>query len=262
MSLAAAALRIATVKALKGATSVGNRVFDSEVDVRSLLGENAEPTIVVLAEKGRRKIQGRDILGGDHRVELAIEMFVARATKVEGENPDQTKFKIDYPATDAAHENRLRRLAYEVDSILTGELTPWVEIWKAFAVSIDEDVEWDRGADGDGGRRFNFLRSVYSCGVLSDPPRGMPLTPIWEKLLSLMDSDPELAPTAKDWRALITTPNLPAWRNAMSSLGLSYGELKGMGLAPFLDHQATPTTESAGLDEATLDPDQITIDAQ
>lgn len=261
MSLAVSALRIATVMALKNATSVGKRVFDSEVDVRSLLGEHAEPTIVVLAEKGRRKVQGRDILGGDHRVDLAIEMFVAKATKVEGKNPDQTTFKIDYPATDAAHENRLRRLAYEVDTILTGDVSPWAEIWKEFAVTIDGDVEWDRGADGDGGRKFNFLRVVYPCGILADPARGRPLSETWLRLLALMDADAELAPTARDWRALITTPGLPEWRGAMSDLGMSYAELRGAGLAPFLDHQETMTSEAETLVEATLDPDAITIDA-
>lgn len=261
MSLAVSALRVATVMALKNATSVGARVFDSEVDVRSLLGEHAEPTIVVLAEKGRRKVQGRDILGGDHRVDLAIEMFVAKATKVEGKNPDGTTFKVDYPAKDGAHENRLRRVAYEVESILTGEITPWVEIWKDFAVTIEGDVEWDRGADGDGARKFNFLRSVYPCGVLADPVRGQPLSPVWERLLALMDADAELAPTARDWRALITTPSLPKWRAAMSDLGLSYAELQGIGLSPFLDHQETVTSDAGTLGEATLDPDAITIDA-
>jgi hypothetical protein len=260
MSLAVAALRICLVKALDLETSAGKRVFDSTVDPRNLIDKEAAPTIVVLAERGKRKVEGRDILAADHIVELAVEMFVAKATIVSNTGDDKVIFNVDYPATDAAHENRLRRLSYEVDSIIAGSLSPWAELLRSFAVKFGDTADWDRGADGDGGRRFNFLRNTYPVEVLADPVRGQPLSPVWEKFISMMEADAELAMLGKDWRALITTPGLPEWRRAMASLGLTYAELQGIGLAPFLDHQPNNETEAAPLGEAVLDPDQIVVD--
>lgn len=263
MSLAVAAARILTVKALDGATTAGKRVFDSEVDPRDLLGPNAEPTIVVMAERGKRNGAGRELFGSDQSVELAIELFVAKATKVSGKTPDDEIFEVEYPATDAAHENRLRRLAYEIDTTLAGALSPWGDLWRLFVVcgTSGEESHWDRGADAHQGRRFNFMRLVYRVDILSDPARGAPLEPAWERLISLMEADAELAMIGKDWRSLITTPDLPTWRLQMQAQGLTYAELSAIGLAPFLDHQLTNEAEAAGLVEAVLDPDAIVIDA-
>jgi hypothetical protein len=262
MSLSVNALRICAVMALDSATSAGGRVSDSVVDPRSLLGEDAAPSVVVLAEKGKRAIEGRDILASDHCVEMAIEIFVAKATVVQGVRADDTTYSVEYPATDAGHEARLHRLAYEIDSVLTGDAGPWAEMWRRFAVKFSDESEWVRGGDADHGRRFNALRITYPVDVIADPIRGAPLPEIWEDFLSLMESNPDTAAFGRDWRALITTPNLPAWRQAQSALGLTYPELVRIGLAPFLDHQATNTTEAAQLGEATLDPDAIVIDAQ
>jgi hypothetical protein len=266
MSLAVCAMRIAAYMALKNATSVGERVFDSTADPRQLLGKDALPTIVVLAEKGKKIIMGRDLLAGEHTVDLAIELFVAKATHItipaaqSDSGEDEPGLVVEYPATDAAYENRLRRIAYEVETILSGDAGPWAEMFRKFVVRFLPEAEWGRGADSDGGRKFNFVRQVYSAEILADPVRGAPLSPLWERLLGLMATDPDLKPLAIDWRALITTPNLPSWRLAAASLGLTYEELQGIGLAPALDHQPDNLTDAAKLVELVFDPDGFLID--
>lgn len=265
MSLAAAALRIITVKALDNATTAGDRVFDSVVDPVDLLGDAAAPTIVVYTDKGRRKVTGRDLFGADHVVTLGLELFVAKATLVASDGEGQgAGYQIEYPATDAGLENRLRRLAYEIESVLTGSAEPWAMLWRRVVVRFcpDEETMWDRGADAEKTVRFNFLRGMYPLEPIADPVRGAQLSPgeFWYDLLAAMDADVELAELARDWRALITTPNLPAWRKAMSELGLSYRELQAIGLAPLLDHQASNLSESGGLQEMTLDPEALVVD--
>lgn len=262
MSLAVAALRLATLKALDGATSAGGRVFDSCVDPRSLLGAEALPTIVVYTDAGKRRVDGRDLLAGDQIVELCIEMFVAKATRLTHDEGGED-IEVEYPATDAGHENRLRRLAYEIDSILAGSPSPWAEMWRRAVVTFDHEGEWDRGADSKGAARFNYLRLIHRVQPVADPVRGatLPADGFWSGFLDLAAADSELSDLARDWRALITTPDLPAWRQALQELGLTYRELAGIGLAPLLDHQASTASESAALDSTTLDPGAIEIDA-
>lgn len=263
MSLAVAALRILTVKALEGATSAGAQVFDSAVDPRDLIGDRPQPTIVVYADGGKMRFAGRDLTAPDHVVDLTIEMFIARATRVVATDGEE-EIEIEYPATDAAFENRLRRLCYEIMSVLSGGAGPWAELWCRFAPRMAEtESEWDRGADAKNGRRFNFIRLTLRVETLADPVRGdgTPITEgAWHHLLATMEADVELSDLAKDWRALITTPDLVSWRRAQAALGLTYDEVKGIGLAPLLDHQQTPGSDAAALTGATIDPDAVSVD--
>ncbi|WP_315772988.1 MULTISPECIES: hypothetical protein [unclassified Bradyrhizobium] len=265
MSLAVCAVRICAYMALKNATSVGDRVFDSVVDPRALLGKDASPTIVVLAEQGKKIIMGRDLLAAEHSVDLAFEMFVAKATTITipaahtDSGEDEPADIIEYAATDAAYENRLRRIAYEIDAVLTGDPGPWAEMFRRLVVRFLPDAGWGRGADSDGGRKFNFIREIYSVEPVADPVRGAPLSELWSDLLDLMATVPDLKPLSLDWRSLITTLTLPAWRLAAATLGLTYRELRSMGLAPALDHQATDVAEPAVLASVTLDPEDFAI---
>ena len=260
MSLSIAALRLATVKSLDGKTSAGDRVFDSVVDPLDLLGKAAAPTIVVLTDTGNSKIEGRDLLGAASEVDLVIEFFVASATRVtvpveDGASGEtETHEVIVYPATDAGFENLLRRLAWEVATILSGSKDPWPELWRRAAVTV-KSADWDRGGDAKAGARFNFLRVTYRVEPIADPIRGEELIEgyFWKEFLDTADADDELSDLAKDWRALITTPDLPAWRVAASALGLTAAELRGVGLAPFAGH-VTGVAESARLVSITLDP--------
>lgn len=262
MSLAVAALRILTVKALEGATSAGARVFDSAVDPRDLIGDHPQPTIVVYTDGGKMKFTGRDFNAPDHIVDLTIELFVARATRVTATDGEE-EIEVEYPATDAAFENRLRRLCYEILSVLSGGSGAWPELWRRFVPRMAEaDSEWDRGADAKNGRRFNFIRLTLRVEVFADLVRGGGVPPVgytWNDMLTAMEDDAELADLAKDWRALITTPDIAAWRRAQAELGLTHDEVRGIGLAPLLDHQATPGSAAAALTDAVIDPDAVDV---
>ncbi|HWW46549.1 MAG TPA: hypothetical protein VNZ94_01765 [Xanthobacteraceae bacterium] len=257
MSLMPAALRIITSKALEGTTSAGERIFESVVDPRDLLKDKALPVVVIYTDKGSRKVIGRDNLSGEHSIMLSIEMFVAKATlvKIKAEDgKEEDGFEIEYPATDAGLENRLWRLAFEVESVLTGGAGAWSELWREIVVGI-KGVDWDRGADSKAGQRFNFLRLQYEVNVLADVVRGedLPAGLFWSKFLAAMDADQDLDDLSRDWRALLTTPSLPQWRAAMAALGLTMDELKGIGLAPMNWHVESPSDEAAKLADINIE---------
>lgn len=259
MSLAVAALRLCALKSLDGATSAGLRVFDSVVDPRSLIGEEALPTIVIYTDTGRRKVIGRDLLTSDCHVDLVIELFVAKATKIErrAAGDDEDDLIVEYPATDAGFENRLRRLAYEIESIFTGDVGPWPDMWRRAipTFSPDHDSEWDRGADAHSGARFNYLRLIYRVVPQGDPVRGAPLddSSFWAAFLALAEGDDELRLLAKDWRALIETSTLPEWRKRAAELGLTAAELASIGLAS-PDQTLDARDDLTQLDALTVDP--------
>ncbi len=262
MSLAVAALRLCALKSLDLKTTAADRVFDSAVDPRRLIGKEPLPAIAIYTDAGRRRPRGRDILGGDCHVDLAIEFFVAQATTIDVP-PDQSQtgqpaqmIKVKYPASDAGYENRLRRLSYEVESILSGSNDPWAEMWRRsfLTFSTEHDSEWERGADATSGEHFNFLRNVYRIVPMADPVRGDALVAggFWKDFFDLADTDDELKDLSLDWRTLVTTPSLAGWQKEAAALGLTKSEAFNTGIAP----AAAPAdgTEMPPMSSITIDP--------
>ena len=235
MSLAVAAFRICTVKALDGLTSAGDRVFDSVVDPRDLLGERAEPAIVVYIDAGKRNIQGRELFGAPHTVELTIDSFIARAVAAKaGAGEEQVEF--EFAAVDAAYDNYLRCLAYECEKTLIAGDGPWSKLWLQFLARASEQelTDWNRGADASKGLRFAFLRNVYRFEIIDDPTPGQALPPLWDEFLTAVEADQEFTQDGKNlgayMRKLITSPTAPTWRAAQSELGLIDGVPVAIGI--------------------------------
>lgn len=262
MSLAVAALRLSAVKSLDGATSAGDRVFDSVVDPRELVGENAAPAIVIYTDAGRRRVDQRDLACSDCHIDLTVELFAAKATKItipadeSGTGQPEEGFEVEYPASDAGLENRLRRLAYEIESIFQQGTGPWAEMWRRSVISFapDREVEWARGADNSRGGRFNFLRIVYPIKPVGDPLRGVPLPGdgYWKAWFDLADADDELKDLSRDWRALVTTPTLADYQREAARMGLTKTEADNIGLTPLAD--PADGDDLPALNEITVDP--------
>jgi hypothetical protein len=241
MSLSVAALRIATVKALDGATSVGARVYDSVIDPVDFLGDAALPSIIVYTDAGIIDLKDSSIIEAPQIVDLTIEMFIGKT--VTAENGDVS---LVIPANDAGYENYLRCLTYEVIRALHRRdgTSPWPDLWSAIKVrgAQQQNSQWDRGANADNGRRFAFLRLVYRLEVVNDPVPGAPLTDLWTNLFAAMTADPELVDISTYWQSLISSPSVPDWRQAQIELGLTDAGIENSGLAPPFD---TTTTDAA-----------------
>lgn len=252
MSLVVNALRICAVKALTGVTSVGDYVFDSVIDPRDLLSDEAMPVICVYADYGHRDVEGLDMFSPkEHTVYLSFEMSVARAVTVSaGENDEQVEF--EFAATDGGQETFLRCLAYEVERALLSE-TPWASMFRrvAFRASPAENEKWkwDRGSSAENGRRFAILRSTLNIDVISEPVPGCPLTRIWSDLFELFAADDEVAQMGEYMRALIESPAVPSWRQAQRALGLTDEGVRALGIAPV---DETETGEAALATEGVI----------
>ena len=266
MSLAVAALRIATVKALDGATSVGARVYDSVIDPIDMLGAQAQPSIIVYTDAGQIELRDCSIIEAPQVVDLTIEMFIGKT--ITAENGDT---QLVIPANDASYENYLRCLNFEVTRALTRRdgSSSWPGLWAELVArgSQTQFSQWDRGANSEHGRRFAFLRMVYRLEVVNDPVPGAPLTDLWTRLLAAMTADTELTDISAYWQSLISTPSVPDWRQAQIELGLTDAGIKGSGIAPVFDtttDAAPANTEISGKfpDEPAVlvgDPTQATI---
>ncbi len=262
MSLVAAALQIATVKALDGVISA--KVFDSMVDPLQLKDEPI-PVAVVCAVEGRQHVEGLGYFEGSQSIDLVIDLGVARKViRTVGEG--QQAIQVEFPDTDAGHDIVLHTLGFEVLKALFASNSAWADLWRQLvARATAEPSIWERGASAENGVRLAVIRHVMRLEVVNEPPIGGLLPELWGALLGAMDADSELAQIAKLWRALITTPTLPDWRVQQAQLGLNLSDMFALGPAPMFDTTSDPppaNVEISAVDEVstiTGDADQATI---
>jgi hypothetical protein len=265
MSLAVAAMQICAVKALDG--QVQAKVFDSAADPRDL--ENAPlPIVIVYSALGRRRVEGRELFTSPHKVDLVLDLGVARqGSRTTGEGDAQVT--VEFPATDSSYDIVLHTLDYECARILLQSKAPWADLFRQFVWNFAQDEEsgWSRGQLADSGVRLALIRQVYRIDVLGDPIPGAPLTKVWSDFLAAMDADPECSDISKYWRALITSPTVPEWQQEQAQLGLTLAAMYALGQAPTSQTTDDPLPLSTEIDikfpdepsEIIVDPSHATI---
>lgn len=250
MSLAVAAIKIAALRSLKGRTSAGDAIFDSAVEPFDALRDQGAPVIVIYCDSGKRDVTGRDLFGAAQIIDLAVDMFVAKAVTVDA---GETEIRI--PASDEGNEIYLRSLAYEVEKVLLTEQSPWPELFRRlwFRAGTQDFCEWDRGAIADKGRRQALLRAIYKVETIADPTPGAEPEGVWADLLAAMAADQELSELAQYWRQLIAGLIVPDWRRAQAALGLTVAGIHGIGLSPQDDTETADAAEAAEIAVAAED---------
>ncbi len=273
MSLAAAALQIATVRALQAA-NVQAQVFSSAADPRTLT-DKPQPVVIVAAISGRMRPDGRAMFdGANHCVELVLDCALAKAT-TQTYTEGQSTVSVTFPDADDAHDLALNTLAYECKRALFASRSAWSEIWKRLwdAFSEAESTDWTRGATANEGTRLAILRNRWQLEAVNDPTPGqtVPDGNVWFDLLALMDADASLQKLSGLWRSLIETPAGADWQVTQGALGLSLEDVYGSGFGPAsaeidpaqaADDPAPLTTEAAGIDrgEFGTDANPTTVD--
>jgi len=194
MSIGRIALRIATIEALRGNTSVHGNVLDSEIgslDVaadESLRTNQEKPFISIYTDSARA-----DDLGSGRRLwvngatELLIETGMAASmTETDPETGEKTIIG-GIPATDAAFELFLDVVDRQTIAVLMDPNNVWSEIWKSLIRDIIR-VERRRTADAETGTRMAAHQQCIICDLLPDPVYGEPIaeTSIWRRLLDQM----------------------------------------------------------------------------
>lgn len=217
MSIGRIALRIATIEALRGNTSVEGNVLDSEIgslDVaadESLRTNQEKPFISVYTDSAKA-----DDLGGGRRLwvngltELLIETGIAASMTETNQETGESTIIGGIPATDSAFELFLDVVDRETVAALMDPDNVWSEIWRGLVTNIAK-VDRRRTADAETGTRMAAHQQCILCDILPDPVYGAPIAPtsLWQRLLDQM--------------AAINHPYLPSLRDL---LGLDVVQLK------------------------------------
>lgn len=209
MSIGRIALRIATIEALRGNTSVGGNVLDSEIgslDVaadESLRTNQEKPFISVYTDSAKA-----DNLGASRRLwvngltELLIETGIAASMTETNQETGESTIIGGIPATDSAFELFLDVVDRETVAALMAPDNIWAEIWRGLVSNIAK-VERRRTADAETGTRMAAHQQCIVCETLPDPVYGEAIGPtsLWQRLLDQM--------------AIIKHPYLPSLRNLL-----------------------------------------------
>lgn len=252
MSLSALAIRLATVKALKGRTYAEDRVFDSKISpVELVAGHEAQPVIIVSTDDDNIDATGRDLRAGDHRLELVIEIAVTSPVKIEVEDGSAVE-EIAIPASDEGLEATLAILAWQIGKALSSDGGHWGNIWRMLVVRV-HSVSSRRGADDANGVRYAARQFVYTVDHVADPaPCDQPdAEGAWGKALAAMKDDPDLASLARIIEAEITKGDSMPWEQARGALGLADDEAGVLGGQPLMIDDLVPL-QGIGLPDGSV----------
>ncbi|WP_340583851.1 hypothetical protein [Brucella pseudintermedia] len=196
MSIGRIALRIATIGALNGATSVGSNVLDSEIgsiDVGadgSLRTDQEKPFISVYTDGSKAEdLSGARRLWQNGLTELLIETGVAASMVETNQETGESTIIPGIPATDSAFELFLDVVDRQSIAALMDPDNPWAEIWRTLVRDVVK-VERRRTADAETGTRMAAHQQSITCDLLPDPVFGEPVaaTSVWQKLLDQMEA--------------------------------------------------------------------------
>lgn len=191
--LAREALRIATVEALRGATSVGENVFNSELGaVEDWVKDRPEPSIIVYTDDSQSEPAAENDLFGGSTIDLVIEVVMTQVMKIRIDGADEVVW--DAPPTDAAMELTIGLIEREVLATLAAGQSDWAEIWRQLRLSTGQHQS-RRGNSLRDGVRFAGRQIVMSVTTLRDPAPGATITETsaWKAFLDRVDATPTLS---------------------------------------------------------------------
>lgn len=222
MSLASLAVRLATVRALKGRTFAQGYVYDSKIDPLDLVARESglEFVIIVTTDDDAMEIEGSDLRAPDHRLELVIEVAATAKLTVQGKDGDDV---IDVPASDAGLEVTLNLIGWQIMRALSADGGPWGDLWRRLVTRVYE-VTSKRGADAVNGIRYAARQYVLKIDHVAEPEPGAEPSGLWADVIDMMKADPELAGIGKVVEMTVTAGELEPWERVRASLGLADDE--------------------------------------
>lgn len=263
MSLAREALRLCTVRALRGATLVGDKVRDSEQGpIEDYVKDASEPVIIVYTDDCTTATTEQRQLFNGGRQDLVIEILVTTRMKVK--LPDTNDEEVDALVpieTDAVMEFTIGVISRQITVALMNPLSPWAEMLREFAVTITNRQD-RRGSSMRDGVRFAGRQIVLTVDLLRDPVPGEPIGPksAWARFLALVDATDDLAPIKSTLHALIEggPVNLPDWQMLRGGYGMTLGEAQALQLTPPAAAEGTsPDFEGVTPDTHALPPGSL-----
>lgn len=243
MSLAALAVRLATVYALRGNTLAGADVKDSPQN--PLPAVLPGPQIVVYTGRQSTAPQGTQLVGGDQKFDLSIHIHLPGSVDVT-DGTRTLKLEQSAGGVGVVYDLMWRQI---VRTLMAGN-GKWSQVWRAIVIGV-EDIESDPFLiESDKGLRVMARGYVMSIETLHDPGFGADLEgTAWALLLDAMRSEPELNALAGVVEHEMTSRNeLPEWEQARAALGITDAGLAAIGLAPLADAMVDPVVEFTVVD--------------
>lgn len=237
MSLASLAIRLATIRALKGRTFAGEKVFDSKIDPINLIASTGgyEFAVVVTTDDDDISIEGRDLFAGDHKMELVIEVAATAPLTVETGEGEQAE-AITIPPTDAGLEITLNLIGWQIGRALAAGGGEWGDLWRRLVMRVD-NIASRRGASEENGVRYAARQYIYRIDHIAEPEPGIAPTEgsLWAQAIAMLKADPDYAPIGKVIESTIVSDTPEPWERVRAALGLADDASEWISEKPFVD---------------------------
>lgn len=234
------ALRLATVRALRGRTLAGDNVLDSDMaPIEDIALEYPQPVIVVYTDDGKFMSSGRDLFvtSGDARVDvgfqsLVIEIVITQRMTMRDDDGNTIEGAVP-PVLDAALEFNLDIIERQIYAALmdADPAAPWAEMWRRFVFGIG-DRDSQRGSSKQDGLRLAGRQIKLSVTMPRDPAPGAPVGPLWSSFLALAATDAGLTPLLPMINACLAGTPLPPGLQTARKFGLTRHETDSFLLTP------------------------------
>lgn len=226
MGLIKLPLRMATVRALTGATWAGDAVFDSAIVPleTKVADEKGVPLIVVYTDDARGEGLGANQRNPSNFLpDVSLTLHLAVATEISAKDGTAILGRSDF-----AFEAALDILEAQVVNTLQKADGPWPELWRTMARRVGERFV-RRGASARKGIRF--AAREMSLPIESYPdPSGRGIEYPWGDVIDTFDTDPDLSPLAETLRAFCDfEAGRPAWRGDIATTGFDRGTGRALG---------------------------------
>lgn len=227
MALAREALRISTVKALRGRTWA--RVLDSEAGAIDDIAEGStQPVIAVYTDDGNFGTGQAAFSGGGDQT-LLIEIALTSRMKVDNEDAE---ILLEY---DGARELAVGLIERQVAIALADPNNAWAQIAQKFMIGQGE-FRSVRGTLMREGVRFAGRQLTLNVELPRDPAAGEPPRGVWLAFLAALDADADASTQAiaDRFRTAIAGGLADAqdWQKMLTHFGYSLEVGRALGLVP------------------------------
>lgn len=248
MSLIRFAVRQCAARALRSATLAETRIFLSSIDpLDTKIQVNREPMLIVNTDDHKIDADGRDMTGGEHRLDLVIEAVIASKVIAQGEDGEGEAVTVTIIEADSGMDLTLDILEHQITRALLAPGT-WPELFRRFVPVIHSRLS-RRGADASG-TRWAARQITITCDTLAEPvgAESLGVDTVWGDFIRAMEADAALAPIAPLIRATINGDGRE-WARGAAMLGISHDTAVDMGFAPLV---LTEDGDGVELEEITL----------
>lgn len=252
MGLIRFAVRQCAAMALRNMTLAEDRVFLSLIDpISTKIQESRAPMLIVNTDDHRIEADGRDMTGGEHRLDIVIEAVIAARVVTDGKDGAGQSVTVNIIEADSGLDLTLDILEHQITRALLSDKS-WAVLFRRFVMSVSSRLS-RRGADASG-VRWAARQITITCDTLAEPVGGESLAPgsVWGDFVAALEGDATLSPIAPLIRGVIDG-DAREWARGAAMLNISQDMAVEAGFGPLV---TTPQGEPVLVQDVLLVEDQ------